>query len=365
MVTVSVNSGVAEDSEGSGNTATEPALSNFHPPALILSAPRLLIEEGSSQTYTVALSVIPDGAVTVSIASDSEIVTVTPETLDFTTSDWNRPKTITVTTLRDEDDEAGPATLSHSATGSDYAGVTGTVIVTVTKTSVMPATNAFLPRFGRAVGQQSVEAVAGRLRAVRSQGLAGQLAGYALPASNETSVELTPSPERMEEETGAFGTLTGQTLLSGTSFALTGGESGGASRTLWAQGMYSGFESEEGGLKLDTEVTGFLLGMDWKRDTEIFGLMISQSEGEGEYRLSGTSGEIESSLTALIPYLGWTGENGSGWVSLGIRSRRHHTVSQRQGFRECRHRLADVRWRGLRASGQVRLVRRDDIELEN
>ena len=50
-------------------------------------------------------------------------VTVDPTSLEFTTSNWRRDQTVTVTVDKDAgDDEEQTVTLSHEASGSDYAG---------------------------------------------------------------------------------------------------------------------------------------------------------------------------------------------------------------------------------------------------
>ena len=82
-------------------------------------------------TYTVALDTQPTGDVTVTINSDNLDVAVMPESLTFTTLDWNQPKTVTVTAAGDADATDDTATLTHGASGSDYAG-SATITVTVT-----------------------------------------------------------------------------------------------------------------------------------------------------------------------------------------------------------------------------------------
>ncbi len=82
-------------------------------------------------TYTVALDTQPTGNVTVTIDSDNLDVAVMPESLTFTTLDWDQPKTVTVTAAGDADATDDTATLTHGASGSDYAG-NATITVTVT-----------------------------------------------------------------------------------------------------------------------------------------------------------------------------------------------------------------------------------------
>ena len=78
---------------------------------------------GTASTYTVKLSSKPTGAVTVSIASDNDDVTVSPDSLTFTTMgtmSWSTGQPVTVTAAADDDDLADTARLSHAASGGGY-----------------------------------------------------------------------------------------------------------------------------------------------------------------------------------------------------------------------------------------------------
>ena len=93
----------------------------------------LVIGEGFSGSYEVVLGTQPvGGTVTVAITSDNSDVTVSPTSLEFTSTDWNDPQDVTVTSGQDDDSDTDTATLSHTPSGGDYAGVTGSeVTVTV------------------------------------------------------------------------------------------------------------------------------------------------------------------------------------------------------------------------------------------
>ena len=100
----------------------------------MLIAPSSLVAEagGAGAEYTVKLASEPVGAVTVAIASDSAEVTAAPDSLSFTASDWSAPQTVTVTAAADEDGYAdAAASLTHTASGGGYDGVTGTLPVAV------------------------------------------------------------------------------------------------------------------------------------------------------------------------------------------------------------------------------------------
>ena len=95
-------------------------------PGLLLSAPSLEVEENGGQvTYTLQLMTLPSGTVTVEINSrDPEAATASPPSLTFADTDWNQPKTVTVTGVDDFIDSNRTTEITHLASGADYRGVT-------------------------------------------------------------------------------------------------------------------------------------------------------------------------------------------------------------------------------------------------
>ena len=114
--------------------------------AVSINTSALTVEEEAApagpptNTYTVVLDTQPTGNVTVAITSNNADVTVMPESLIFTTSDWNQPQTVAVTAAGDADATDDTATLTHKASGSDYSA-TATVTVTVTDLDDAPTTS--------------------------------------------------------------------------------------------------------------------------------------------------------------------------------------------------------------------------------
>ncbi len=104
-------------------------------PGVAISAASLALEEGSSGEYTVLLETEPSGAVTVTVSGASGDVTVAPSSLTFTAADWNQARTVTVSAAHDADGIVDPeVTLTHSASGGDYDGVSiVSVAVSVTE----------------------------------------------------------------------------------------------------------------------------------------------------------------------------------------------------------------------------------------
>lgn len=106
--------------------ATEVLIQDDDERGVSVSPETLEVTEGDSATYTAQLTSEPTGHVTVRMATDlaETSLTVEPVELAFTPDDWNEPRTVTVRSALDpdQDDELG-ITLTHEASGGDYDGV--------------------------------------------------------------------------------------------------------------------------------------------------------------------------------------------------------------------------------------------------
>ena len=101
--------------------------------SLVLSEDSLDIGEAGSGTFTVNLAARPTGSVTVSLSSgDARAASVSPSSLSFSTSNWTRAQTVTVSGVNDADVRDEEVTVSLSATGGGYGGKTASVTVNVT-----------------------------------------------------------------------------------------------------------------------------------------------------------------------------------------------------------------------------------------
>ena len=99
---------------------------------IAVSVSSLALTEGGTNTFTVALTTEPTAEVTVTVTSgDTGAVTVSPAQLTFTTTNWATAQTVTLTGVQDDDDTHETVTVSMSATGGDYQGVTSTVTARV------------------------------------------------------------------------------------------------------------------------------------------------------------------------------------------------------------------------------------------
>ena len=101
---------------------------------LVVNPTTLSIDEGHSADFEVSLSSQPTSNVTVTVTSgDIGAATVSPPTLNFTTTNWNSTKTVTVTGVNDHPDTNNETlAVSLSASGGGYTGRTASVSVSVT-----------------------------------------------------------------------------------------------------------------------------------------------------------------------------------------------------------------------------------------
>ena len=93
---------------------------------VMVSETELTIPEGTSGSYTVALSSEPTAPVTVTVEGAANTHLTAPAeglALTFTALDWDTVQTVTVTAAADADAVVPPAVeLTHTVTGGDYAG---------------------------------------------------------------------------------------------------------------------------------------------------------------------------------------------------------------------------------------------------
>ena len=120
------------------------------PAAIVVTPEKIEVAETGSATYTVALATRPTGAVTVDIAAvkttdtssggavanieetASSLVSVAPPSLTFTAENWATPQEVTITAPADDNVISDTATLTHTASGGDYADVSASVAVLIT-----------------------------------------------------------------------------------------------------------------------------------------------------------------------------------------------------------------------------------------
>ena len=109
----------ATTTEGGNTSEFSPCIQNIALPRLTLSEDALEVEEDdtTNTTYTVRLSSQPSHDATLALAIEGdEAVTVSPETLTFTTNNWSNTQTVTVTAVSDADPENEYTVVQHKLT---------------------------------------------------------------------------------------------------------------------------------------------------------------------------------------------------------------------------------------------------------
>ena len=97
--------------------------------AVIVSPINLAASEGGTATYFVELASDPGGAVTVTPASSDTGAATVSGALSFNSSNWNAPRSVTVTAVQDADGNHENVTISHQVSG--YTGVSSAPSVTL------------------------------------------------------------------------------------------------------------------------------------------------------------------------------------------------------------------------------------------
>ena len=172
---------------------------------------------------------------------------------------------------------------------------------------------AWMVRFGRTVGSHVVDALGERLEGgapshVTVGGIRLTGAPGVVPeADTDDPFGLPEWATKIHREEAAR-TLTRDDLLLRSAFHLSsgGGEAAEPAFTTWGRVSMSGFEAEVDDVTMDGDVTTGHIGFDAEWERVLAGVMVSQSTGEGDYRLSaeqgGDAGSVKSSLTGVYPY---------------------------------------------------------------
>ena len=226
-------------------------------------------------------------------------------------------KTVRVELLDDAKDES-QETFDLVLSNADNALI-GDATATGTIENDDPLQRAWLARFGRTVGSQAVDAVGERLTGDGASHvtIAGQLIGPAAGAHGEAEAEANARAKAMagwlrgeDMEKAPSLAVTGRELLLGSAFSLSSGNEPGAPRWgAWGRFATSSFDGEEDGVILGGDVTTAFLGADVASGRWLGGVALGLSEGDGPFTLTGerestrNNGTVESTLTAVYPYL--------------------------------------------------------------
>ena len=196
-------------------TAAELTITDNDTRGVTVSEQTLSIKKGGNpDTYTVVLASEPTGSVTIAVASSDAAVRVNPPSLGFTAANWQTAQTVTVDAANDEVENNPPktATITHTVSGGDYAGVpAASVAVTVTDDE-SPSTTVTLSVSPAAVregaGNRTVT-VTGELNGKpRSAATVVTVSVTAGTATADTDFSVSPVPTLTIAEGRPSGTMT-------------------------------------------------------------------------------------------------------------------------------------------------------------
>ena len=102
---------------------------------ITLSRTALTVREEGSASYTIRLNSQPTQSVQIAIRSGGNNggdLSVTPQRVQFTETNWNTARTVTVQASEDPDADDGDAEINHQAGAGEYAGIEAVLAVTIT-----------------------------------------------------------------------------------------------------------------------------------------------------------------------------------------------------------------------------------------
>ena len=240
---------------------------------------------------------------------------------------------------------AGTVVVTVTARDPHDAEASQTVIVTVTAVHA-DWVQAWAARFGRTVSGHVLDGVQERLRVAPRPGFQATLGGHQLggiseeaarelgdwqlggPAAFQRELELLAGVTDAEQtsngapqQASSQQASTARDLFTSSAFSLTVGnaeEGSGGFGALWGRGAVSRFDGREGPLSLTGEVATGMVGIDWISRRWRTGLALAMSRGIGGYSAGVNSGEIESKLTGLFPWVGYdVTDRVSVWATAG------------------------------------------------
>jgi hypothetical protein len=290
-----------------------------------LSVADTQVDEGpdAALEFTVTLNRRVEEEITVGYRTEDGTATAgldyteTTGTLSLSAGDTSGTVSVPV---RDDSHDEGSETMTLRLQSPSPARVKladATATGTINNHDPMP--KAWMVRFGRTVGSQVVDALGERLEGgsgshVTVAGINVVGAAPLEPEAEEDDPFALPAwaaEAGLEGETNEINT---DDILLRSAFHLSSAGDGTSSRpvfTAWGRVATGSFETEEDGVTMDGDVTTGLVGFDAEWERLLAGVMLSQSEGEGSYRLepdeidhahSPDSGTVESSLTGVYPY---------------------------------------------------------------
>ena len=305
-----------------------------------LSTTNLTVNEEDTESYTVLLDSEPTGNVTVTIGgTDNTDITVDTDpattgdqtTLTFTPANWSTAQVVTVAAADDDDSVTDTAvTLTHTASGGDYASLTGpSLSVTIIENdaaSFDEVNTEILPSIINQVAENQVAIITSRSEII-SSGL------NSVNLSMEEMVTDVADYLFSHHQEIQANDFDWRQALSGKNFSFTLAEtsapqssmddgklssSGSGPLSFWGAIDYSSLQDKIETISLDGDTLSFNFGVD-KEFTSDLVLGVLLSIANSEFDLTGRfTGTYEVDLSTLNPYISWeASEDLSLWASVG------------------------------------------------
>ena len=305
-----------------------------------LSTTNLRVNEEDTESYTVLLDSEPTENVTVTIGgTDNTDITVDTDpattgdqpTLTFTPANWSTAQVVTVAAADDDDSVTDTAvTLTHTASGGDYASLTGpSLSVTIIENdaaSFDEVNTEILPSIINQVAENQVAIITSRSEII-SSGL------NSVNLSMEEMVTDVADYLFSHHQEIQANDFDWRQALSGKNFSFTLAEtsapqssmddgklssSGSGPLSFWGAIDYSSLQDKIETISLDGDTLSFNFGVD-KEFTSDLVLGVLLSIANSEFDLTGRfTGTYEVDLSTLNPYISWeASEDLSLWASVG------------------------------------------------
>ena len=259
--------------------------------------------------------------------ASSGVVTIAPGTMEAL---------IAVSILKDGLDWQEETFTVHleSAKHAEIEKAVGVATIQESTTVSEGVLEAYASRFVRTASVEVVDALGDRFRAAADGAMC-------TAAERAEMAQLWYSASSWDP---SLGELLADCRLS-QSMPVSGGSFG-----VWGQGAFRQFNGRgDEALTLRGEVTTGMLGADYRwRGGWLAGVLLAHSQGDGSFEVKEESGEMNSALTGIYPYVSYTRAGWDVWMSAGA-GRGSAEVSELKG--DLISRFGAMGMRGTLASG--------------
>ena len=305
-----------------------------------LSTTNLTVNEEDMESYTVLLDSEPTENVTVTIGgTDNTDITVDTDpattgdqtTLTFTPTNWSTAQVVTVAAADDDDSVTDTAvTLTHTASGGDYASLTGpSLSVTIIENdaaSFDEVNTEILPSIINQVAENQVAIITSRSEIISSglnrvnlsmEEMVTDVADYLF--SHHQEIQANDFDWRQALSGKNFSFTLAET--SAPQSSMDDGKlssSGSGPLSFWGAIDYSSLQDKIETISLDGDTLSFNFGVDKEFTSDlVLGVLLSIANSEFDLT-GGFTGTYEVDLSTLNPYISWeASEDLSLWASVG------------------------------------------------